>query len=339
MGSRTAVRKGSAGSIGKLLSRDEVDAVFTEPFIVNGYRQSHTSFAQCVQYAFILHNDVVNFWTHFIPFVVWVVWFLLLAMSWENFFQPFQYPLMCFWAGSCSYALLSSIAHLFSNKSFEVRSVCFMLDYLGIAMYALGADIASSFYINPCSSPFYAHKPLFISVQACMAMAATFFCSLSRFYWSKYRFVIRVSSYVVPYILAVLPFFHRLCVCWMYGTDCVPETTHLHCMAFLFTFLLVFFFISKVPERLAPGRFCIFFQSHQLFHVFSACLTTVQMYFLPIEIGLRQDVLSKVEGTMPTWETTFFPFVCGEIGGLVVVTILGVLVYWGVLTTNKYKKD
>lgn len=313
--------------------------MFTEPYIIHGYRRPHTSFVQCLQYAFILHNDVGNFWTHFIPFIVWVLWFFLLALSWDNFFQPLHYPLMCFWAGSCSYALLSSIAHMFSNMSFQVRSICFMLDYLGIAMYALGGDIASSFYISATSSPFYSHKSIFLCLHVCGAVSSTLFCSLTRFYWSKYRFLIRVSSYLIPYIFAMSPFIHRQSLCWVYGLECVPETFHLHCFAFLFSFLLAFFFISKVPERFAPGRFCIFFQSHQLFHVSAACLTTVQMYFMPIEIVSRREVLSQVEGSMPSWETTFFPFLCGEVVGLVVVAVLGILVCRGILTTNKIKKE
>lgn len=329
---------GGRGSIKKLLSCDEVDAVYTEPFILHGYRRPHTSLWETLQYAFILHNDVGNFWTHFTPLLLWLGWFWLLATSQLNFFQPYHYPLMCFWAGSCSYALFSSVAHLFSSVSFEVRTVCFMLDYLGIAMYALGGGIVGLFYLNPCSSQMFAHKPFILFLQVCLAISATLFCSLSRFFWHDYRFVIRTCSFVLPYLCVVQPFFHRLSICWQYGTDCVPETLFLHGLAMLLTILLTFFFVSKLPERLAPGQFDYFFQSHQLFHVCSACLTCVQMYFIPWEMVLRRQALSQVEGTMPSWETTFLPYVCAQVGGLLVVCVLGVLVQRGVLTTNKHRR-
>ncbi len=119
----------------------------------------------------------------------------------------------------------------------------------------------------------------------------------------------------------------------------MPQTIFLHCMAFFFTFLVLIFFVTKIPERFAPGRFDYLFHSHQLFHVSSFGLTSVEMYFTPLEMALRQEALSHVEGAMPSWETTFFPFLCAEIGGLIVVCVLGVLTYRGLLTTNKTVYD
>ena len=329
-------KQSGTSSLRNLLSWKEVDAVYREPFVVNGYRRPHTSFYQCLQYAFILHNDVGNFWTHFIPLLAWLLWFYYhLSASSISLLQPYHYPLVCFWAGACSYALCSSIAHLFSNKSFEVRTICFMLDYLGIAMYGLGSNITALFYLSPCSSPCFAYKPLILFFEVSVSIMATLLSALTRFFWGDYRFVIRVSAYAVPYMCGVAPFIHRVIVCWLYGTDCVPETMFLHILGVVLTILLTFFFVTKIPERLAPGRFDMFFQSHQIFHVLSACFTSLQMYFLPLEMQLRQDALSRVEGAVPSWETTFFPFLCAELGGLAVVAGLGILTYSGILTTNK----
>lgn len=323
----------------QLLSWDEIEEVYREPFILSGYRPSGLSWLQCVKHAFVLHNDVGNFWTHFMLLPVWVVWLVSLARSREDFFQAYNYPMLCFWAGACSYALFSSLAHLFSCKSFLVRTVCFILDYMGIAMYALGSDIASLFYLNPASSQIYRYRNIVLFVEVAVATFAIFLCGLSRFYWRDLRFVIRAFAYAVPYCFAFIPYLHRLIVCEIYGTDCVPETFMWHMLSVVFANLLTFFFVTKVPERFFPGKFDRFFQSHQLFHLSAAGLTSVQMCFLPMEVRLRKDLLSEVEGAMPTWQTTLFPFVCAEVLGLGVVCGLGYLAKTGVLTTNKYDRS
>ncbi len=335
----TGSRKKEAGAQG-LLEWHEVDEVYREPFILTGYRRSGTTVYECVKYVFTLHNDVGNFWTHFIPFVVWVSWLIGLGVTWVDFFQPYYYPLMCFWAGSCSYALFSSLAHMFSCKSFNVRTTCFILDYLGIATYAFGADMASFFYLNPISSPCYNYTAFIINMEVGVAVFSTLLCGLTRFYWRDYRFVIRILSYFLPYVCAVLPFFHRCWVCWNYGEDCVYHTWVWHLTSLLFCGLLTFFFVTKIPERFMPGKFDFFFQSHQLFHVCAIIVTTSQMKFFPIEAEYRKDSASTVKGALPSWETTFLPFLCVEVLGLAVVCVFGYLTYKGVLTTNKdHSKD
>lgn len=326
----------SSQSFRNLLPRNEVDPVYLEPYILTGYRHSGTSVYQCLQYTLVLHNEMGNFWTHFIPFLVWLAWFWVLATYWVDFSLPYHYPLLCFWAGSCSYALFSSMAHLFSCISFVVRTVCFLMDYLGIAMYALGGGMASLYYLSPSNSPCFSYITFILSIQVCLAVLATLLCGLSRFFWKDYRFFIRVGAYSLPYTCSIGPFLHRMYVCQFHGTDCVPETMFWHVLAIVFTIMLVLFFVTKIPERLIPGRCDIFFQSHQLFHLSTVALTSVQMHFMPMEVKLRRDMMSVVEGAMPSWQTTLLPFVCAEVLGAMVVGLLGFLTWKGFLTTNKY---
>lgn len=338
MGSSSSVEvnRSDSQSFKKLLSREEVDELYWEPYVLTGYRRPGTSFYQCFLYTLVPHNDMGNFWTHFIPFLVWLTWLIVLALTSVDFSDPYHYPLLCFWIGSCSYALFSSIAHLFGCKSYGVRTVCFLLDYLGIAMYALGGDIAALFYMSSANSPVFRHMPLILTSLVLFAVSSTVLCGLSRFFCRDYRFVIRVSSYGLPYLCCVGPYLHRLYTCWWYGTDCVPETTPFHAAGFAFTVIIVFFFVTKFPERWSPGRFDVLFQSHQLFHISTAALTSLQMHYVPLEMRLRRQALSGVEGAMPDWTTTFVPFVGALIGGLLMVVLLGYLTKTGILTSNKY---
>ena len=318
-----------------LLHKDEVSPVYHEPFIITGYRRTGTSVLGSIRYAFVLHNDVGNFWTHFVPFVIWVSWLVWLAVYHIDFTDPYYYPLLCFWAGSCSYTLFSSVAHLFSNISFNVRSVCFILDYLGIAMYALGGAINGFFHEQSVNSPFYKYQGLVLSLDIALAINATLFSGLSRFYWKKFRFLIRTMSFFLPYVAAVAPFAQRLTVCLSTGSECVHETLVLHFSGFLLTFTLAFFFVTKIPERFYPGKFDYFFQSHQLFHVIAAIQTCVQMYMLPLDVQIRREALQQVEAATPTFYNTFLPYLVAQVGGLVVVAVMGVLIVRGVLVCNK----
>ncbi len=128
-----------------LVHRNTIDRVFWEPYIVTGYRKTNTSFWECVKYAFILHNDLVNFWSHFLPCVCWAIWLYYLSFEYD-FTDPFFFPLLAIWFGSCSSAFCSATAHFLACKSLKTRQVAFMIDYLGIALFSTGGFIAYYFY-------------------------------------------------------------------------------------------------------------------------------------------------------------------------------------------------
>ncbi|XP_064384498.1 membrane progestin receptor gamma-like [Halichondria panicea] len=318
-----------------LLHRDQVPSMQIEPYIITGYRQPGTSVLGSIRYAFVLHNDVGNFWTHFLPLLAWVAWLAWLAKYRIDFTDPYYYPLLCFWAGACSYVLFSSMAHLLSNISFTVRSVCFTLDYLGIALYALGGAISGFFYEQSIGSPLFKYQGLVLSLDVAIAISATLMCGLTRFYWRNFRYLIRAFSFVFPYATAVAPFIQRLFVCLLTGNECVTETLHLHVSGFFLTFTIAFFFVSKIPERFAPGRFDIYFQSHQLFHVVAVVQTCTQMYMFPLDAQLRKDALSVVEGATPNIYNTLLPFMFAEVVGIVIASVVGVLIVRGVLVYDE----
>ena len=319
----------------KLVHGTQISPIYLEPFILGGYRAPGVSFVDCIRYTCVLHNDVGNFWTHFIPFLIWVPWLLYLAKYDIDLCNPYFYPLLCFWCGACSYALFSSVAHAFSCRSFEVRSVCFILDYFGIAMYAFGGAIAGFFYQQSVHSVYYHYKYPILFLEASLVVNATLFGGLSRFYWKNYRFIIRILSFILPYIAAVAPFVQRFSQCVSTGEECHYNTLPLHLLGFVLTFTLAFFFATKIPERFAPGKFDYFCQSHQIFHIIAAIQTTIQMYMVPIDAHQRRAMLESVEGAHPDVFTTFVPFLFGGTFGLLTVGLLGYLMMKGILSSNK----
>ena len=317
-----------------LLHRSEVAYVYREPYIMSGYRRPGCSLGQSIRYAFVAHNDVGNFWSHFVAVLAWIYWYRCLPV---DFGDAYYHPLWCFWAGACSYVLFSSMAHLFSAISFPVRTVCFVLDYLGISLSVFGCTLSTLAYQPLLSSVVVRHKPAFVLLGLILAMNATVICSLSRFYWKRHRFVIRAFAYVLPYTLGIFPICQRLWFCFETGEECVPETLGLHFFALSASGVLIFFFVSKFPERCAPGRFDLLFQSHQLFHLTCVALTCSQMIMFPRDAQLRRQTLSVLEDSGAV-DWSLPAFTAALVGGLAWVLLVWIFVAKGYLHSNDKDK-
>lgn len=317
-----------------LLHRKDISRVFWEPYIITGYRKPDTSFWQCIKYFFVIHNDWGNFWTHFIPFWVWLFWLYRLSLS-LNFADPFWYPLLTLWAGGCAYAFCSSLAHGFACKSLKCRQICFMIDYHGISLYGMGGGIAYYFYERPSGVHFFEYSRTFLALYMAIALNATLVCSLSRFYLERYRYILRAMAFALPYCFGCFPFFCRFTVCVLYGKECLSETLPLHFLAFFVSHVMAGFFVSKLPERLFPGKFDYFFQSHQLFHVMAVILTSLQFTIIPRDALIRYSYLSQNRQVVPTFYNTLAPFMFVFFAGFVIVGVFGYLVLKDILISNK----
>ena len=322
-----------------LLPREKISRVFWEPYILTGYRETNTTLWQCIKYIFVIHNDWGNFWTHFIPFWVWLYWVYHLSYK-LDFFDSFWYPYLMLCVGGCSYALCSSIAHAFASKSEQVQHICFMIDYHGISIYAFGGSIAYYFYERPIGVHFFQYQWTFTTWYMLIALYATLMCSMSRFFWEKHRFIMRALSFALPYIAGCFPYFSRLVPCILTGRDCIVETIPLHLTAFFISHGMPFFFVSKVPERLYPGRFDYYLQSHQLFHIAGALMTSFKLYMLPIDAIARRTALMNDHVTSDFY-STFVPMFCVIILGFLIVFVMSALMMKGILvsTQNKVKSN
>ena len=312
---------------------NQTPAVYREPFIMTGYRKANSSFSECLCYLFVLHNDVWNFWSSFLSLLVWLSWLYYLSHH-VLFSEPYYHPLLCFWIGSSCYAMFSSIAHMFGCMSATVRSICFMVDYLGISVYVAGGGMYSYHHQLPLSSQIYDHMFPVLCLHLLLCVCATILSSLSRFYWLKHRFVIRAVAFTPATLSSFLPLILRLTTCVSKGADCISHTLHLHILSMVVICLLTFFFVSKIPERFAPGKFDIScFQSHTLFHAWCILLTSIQMYIFPIDSELRKTVL--LDRISSSSQKVFRLFLLVVVIDVLLVSGLSVLVVKGFLNPNK----
>lgn len=319
----------------KLKHADQISPVFHEPYLLNGYRQTDTSFCHCIRYTVVLHNDVGNFWTHFLPAVAWMVWLVHLSCTSIDFTDPYWYPLLVIWIGACCYATCSAAAHLFACKSLQTRQVAFMIDYHGITLYATGGFLAYYFYERQIGFGIFRYKYSFILTSVIVNTVATLTCCLSRFYWKEWRYYARSGSYVLPYILGLSSFNLRFLYCMFTGEQCEFQTLHLHIVAFILSLFMVFFFVSKIPERFSPGSFDYFFHSHQLFHICAAAMTSMQLYMVKTDALNRRDLLTADPYLVPDAYTTLLPFFAVFTMGTIIIGVLSFFVFNGALISNK----
>ena len=206
---------------------------------------------------------------------------------------------------------------------------------MGIALYTLGGGIMVYYYHLPLGSVFYQYKYPLLVYKVSLAIVATLLTCLSRFYWQKYRFAIRVLAFFLPYVSTSYPIATRvLTVCIPKGEECVMETLYLHTFNEFLTFFIAFFFVTKIPERFAPGKFDYVFQSHQLFHVTAAIQTLLIFYMMAIDTSVRRESLSKYDVIAPDFFSTFGMFIIAAIGCLFVVVVLGILVMKEILVSS-----
>ncbi|XP_017285740.1 membrane progesterone receptor epsilon [Kryptolebias marmoratus] len=279
-----------------LLSHTDVPARVTESFILSGYRFPNYSLRDCIRSAFRPTNETGNFWTHFLPVFVFAYYFVE-AFRWDGVPDadaPFFYPLWTYFIGVFCLLMASSMAHLLNSMSLVVREVCFFVDYGTISAYTVGSSLAYYYYIHPQAGivekgnlngsrlglshehegalTFYRFFETFYIPCACViAIICVLSCCNTRQRWREHRYIIRTLVFLLPFLISSTPVFYRLLTRSPYSRTSSSFAASAPMPGFflrhsLWLLVSAMFNISKLPERLAPGRFDIWGHSHQWFH-------------------------------------------------------------------------
>lgn len=320
-----------------LLRHADVPARITESFILSGYRFPNYSLAQCLLSAFQPTNETGNFWTHFLPVFVFAFYFLE-PFGLEGApptSDPFFYPLWNYFMGVLCLLMASSMAHLLNSMSLVIREVCFFVDYGTISAYTVGSSLAYYYYIHPragilelgigrhnnthqdpssSSSSLSSAMPefsvffetLYIPSSCLVAIICVLACCNTRQRWRTYRYIIRTLVFLLPFLVASTPIFYRL----LHSSPYLPTSSSFSSSASMAQFFCrhcfwlvvsALFNISKIPERLSPGRFDIWGHSHQWFHVctFLSILDELHMINGEVRAILLHPVLVVPPATPP----------------------------------------
>ncbi|KAL4678238.1 hypothetical protein H8959_020912 [Pygathrix nigripes] len=305
----SAASRDPPASAKPLLRWDEVPDDFVECFILSGYRRLPCTAQECLASVLKPTNETLNFWTHFIPLLLFLSKFcrlFFLSGGDVPFHHPWLLPLWCYASGVLLTFAMSCTAHVFSCLSLRLRAAFFYLDYASISYYGFGSTVAYYYYLLPglslldarvmtpyvqqrlgwhvdCTRLIAAYRALVLPVAFVLAVACTVACCKSRTDWCTYPFALRTFVFVMPLSMACPIMLES----WLFDLRGENPTLFVHFYRRYFWLVVAAFFnVSKIPERIQPGLFDIIGHSHQLFHIFTFLSIYDQVYY--VEEGLRQ---------------------------------------------------
>jgi len=169
-----------------------------------------------------------------------------------------RWPLVVFMISAMSCLLFSAVFHLFTSVSEEASLMLQSLDFAGICLLIAGSNLPVFYYGFYCA-PFW--RTLYMAIMFVLGGVGFFITTAPQFRPIKYR-GLRAAVFIILGLSGTIPLAHLL---WYHG-QVLPIFWYLLGMgafylggATLYTF--------HIPERFCPGRFDIYFHSHQLWHV------------------------------------------------------------------------
>ncbi|PVU95122.1 hypothetical protein BB561_002005 [Smittium simulii] len=236
-------------------------------FIHTGYRLPHQSYIFYIKSLGYLHNEFGNIWSHLFGCIL----FIFLMFSTAFYILPTIKTLAwadvlviyCFLAGAVACLLFSSLYHTFLCHSESVGMAFNICDYIGIVSLIVGSCVPLIYYAFHCHNFF---KILYISIIVFFGFVTILFSVKPVFSTPPWR-PFRALTFVFMAFSGAIPAIHSF---YFYGYEHTVNALQI-----VYTTPMVLFYLfgaiiygSRVPERWFPGKFDIWFHSHQIFHYF-----------------------------------------------------------------------
>ncbi|KAG7000383.1 Adiponectin receptor protein 1 [Fusarium oxysporum f. sp. conglutinans] len=276
-------------------------------YILAGYRHMEADYLQVIKSLSFLHNETCNVYTHLIGAVLLPPYAtaILRTISGPQYIDVITTDFIMFNIFFCSAEsclTFSAVYHLIGSHSHEVEQRWHRRDLLGIVILTVGTFIPGIYYIFYCDPILQKIHWIIVchsghldtlSVVVFCGSATAALISIPKFRTLRWRKV-RVGAYVALGAFALIPLLHGVQVYgleymleysgmkWylvellLYGGGCGIYAVRTLCFPFP-SGLSVMREISdlgvqfRIPERIAPGHFDIWFSSHQIFHVSILC--------------------------------------------------------------------
>lgn len=210
----------------------------------------------------------LNVWTHFVSLIFFIG---LCASSLISSIHPLESVydkamLALFTLSACSTFLCSSLFHLNACHSRDFFILFGCLDYAGISALIAGSSISLNYFYFFCEpTPRYIWSLLILASNSFGIIGPLFP------WWTGPSFRAgRAIVFISSGVLSGGPLFHFI---WEHGLSELPDwKTRLGGIGVLWMACLylvgVGVYVSRIPERWAPGLFDIWGHSHQLWHLF-----------------------------------------------------------------------
>lgn len=233
-------------------------------FLHKGHRTPTNSFMACFKSIFRIHTETGNIWSHLLGFIAFLgitIYFMTrssLEIQWQE-----KAVFSAFFLGAILCLGFSWVFHTVFNHSQKIGKLFNKLDYCGIAFLTMGSFVPWLYY------SFYCRLGPKITYLVLIFLLGTLCIIVSL--WDKFsepRFrPLRAGVFIALGLSGVIPALHFVITDGFWFAIDRASLGWLSLMAVLYIVGAVIYAV-RIPERLFPGKFDIWFQSHQIFHVF-----------------------------------------------------------------------
>lgn len=246
------------------------------PYIRSGYRAFYTA-GMCLKSMLGWHNETINVYSHFITFIIFVVFTVLLyttvlskAISAPSMASAkLMYGIFCF--GSMLCTLNSSIYHLCNCHSHQrVMTAMGRLDFVGITVLIVASFLPPLYVMFHCYTTLRIVYIATILVLGSVAIIGP---------WTNVfheHVGLRVATFLGLAFSGIVPAVHSAFL--------MPLTTATFSVikgVVLMVLLYcggVVFYVTQFPENKFPGHFDFWLSSHQIWHFFVSMAALVHYF-------------------------------------------------------------
>ncbi|KAH9286083.1 Adiponectin receptor protein [Echinococcus granulosus] len=243
-------------------------------FLVRGHRPALNSYWSCAKSIFRIHTETGNIWTHLLGCVLFItIWTFFVVFAPESIQWQDKLVFSAFFLGAVVCLGFSCIFHTLSCHSLKVSRFANKLDYAGIAILTIGSFVPYLYYTFYCD---FSAMVGYLSLICVLGVTSICVSMLDVFASPRFRSV-RAGSFIGLGLSGVIPATHYAVVV---GWNSAVEDGSLGWLIFMAVLYIsgAVLYALRIPERCFPGYCDIWFQSHQIFHVFVVAAATVHYY-------------------------------------------------------------
>jgi len=235
--------------------------------IHDGYRQTEPSYYHSFRSLFYIHNQSVNIWSHIIGAIAVVTcsacFFYSVYPRYDTATPSDLYAFACFGGGAALCLGTSATFHAILDHSQAVARWGNKMDYTGIVALIVGSHVPALHYGFSCKPNMRVSYLSTVCVLGIGCIAASWIEQFRTPQWRSYRAIM----FICFGLFGCIPVLHGVVMYGYKGLGDRMSVTWVILQGALYILGAVFY-ATRYPESVFPGRFDIWGNSHQIFHIF-----------------------------------------------------------------------